>query len=322
MAQVTVSDEFNPLRIQRKTCVAEHIYLFELVSPEGGELPPFEAGAHVTLETPNGAHRRYSLCNDPAETHRYVLVIKADPQGRGGSLSLAKETKEGDTLLVSSPGNNFPLQPATEYVFIAGGIGITPIMSMLRELKRRGVENFRLIYCTRNPQGTAFLEELSGPHFAGHVTLHHDNGDPAQVYDLWPLFEKPTGAQFYCCGPTPMLTEIRDMSGHWPGSAIHMEDFGSDIEVHKVDDRAFSVCHADSGECVEIPAHATILETLREKGHRLPSSCESGTCGTCKTPLLEGEADHRDMVLSEEEKKQFIMICVSRALSEKLVLRW
>lgn len=322
MVDLTDSEGFLPLRIHKKSLIAQDTWCFELVPPEGETLPAFTAGAHVTIQTPSGKRRSYSLSNDPAETHRYVLAVKQEPESRGGSRSLIGDTSEGDTIMVSAPLNQFPLQDADEYVFIAGGIGITPILSMMRQLKRAGAKNFRLIYCTRNPQCTAFIEELTGPEFAEHVLLHHDDGDPSRLYDLWPIFETPGRADVYACGPSPMLSEIRDMSGHWSRNKIHMEDFGTDIQPIKQDDRAFTVRHADSGEQVAIPADATILDTLRSKGYRVPSSCESGTCGTCKSELIDGEADHRDLVLSDEEKGHYIMICVSRAKSEELVIRW
>jgi phthalate 4,5-dioxygenase reductase subunit len=318
------TDTFTALLIRSKTELAQDIYALELVDPAGARLAPFDAGAHITLETPSGARRDYSLTNDPSESHRYVLGIKAERRGRGGSVSLLDNLAAGDRINVSPPQNDFALVEAPEYLFIAGGIGITPIMAMLRYLQRTGMDHYRLIYCTRSPEHTAFRDELCGPDFAGHVTLHHDNGDPEQLFDLWPLLEKPTRAQVYCCGPRPLLDEVRDMSGHWPQSSIHFEDFGSDVQALKPDDSAFTVRHADTGDVVEIPAGATILETLRKHGYRLPSSCESGTCGTCKTLLISGAVEHRDLVLSDAEKTDHIMICVSRARDGggELVLKW
>ena len=322
MSETSDNGEFHALLLRNKMLIAQDIHAFELVHPQGRALPAFEAGAHVTVQTPGGSNRNYSISSDSADHQRYVLAIKAEARGRGGSLSLVEDTRVGDLMQVSAPKNNFPLQAAEEYIFIAGGIGITPIMSMMRHLKRSGMENFRLIYCTRSPDTTAFREELTGPEFAGQVTLHHDEGDPAKLFDLWPIFETPGKAHIYICGPGVMMKEVRDMSGHWPGQHIHMEDFGSDIPVVKADDKPFRVRHADSGEVFEIPVGTSILDTLRAAGKRLPSSCESGTCGTCKTSLIAGDADHRDMVLSEEEKQHKIMICVSRAFSDELVLRW
>lgn len=314
--------EWRPLRIAGKSALADDIVLFELVAADGGELAPFEAGAHVTVETRSGKRRQYSLCGDPGERHRYLLAVKAERAGRGGSLSLIEETEQGGEIMVSTPDNSFPLVEAPGYIFVAGGIGITPIMSMVRHLEARGQANYRLIYCTRDPAVTAFLNELSSPPFAGRVIVHHDGGDPDRAFDFWEIFEKTGKAHVYCCGPTPLMEEVRGVTGHWPQSAIHFEDFASDVEALRPDDKGFTLRHADTGEIVEIPADQTILDTLRAVGHRLASSCESGTCGTCKTVLVSGAADHRDMVLTTEEKEGHVMICVSRALSDELVLKW
>lgn len=314
--------DFMSLRLERKVPLAEDIWLFEFVRPDGGALPAFEAGAHVTLVTPSGARRNYSLCNDPAESDRYQLGIKAERDGRGASLSLVEQTEVGDVLPVADPENTFDLVDADEYIFIAGGIGITPIMCMIRSLLARGHERFHLYYLTRSPELTAFREELADGALADRVTIHHDGGDPDNVYDFWPVFEKPGKAHVYCCGPRPLMEEIRGVSGHWPQARIHFEDFASDVQAVREDDRAFTVRHADTGETVDVPADATILDTLRRAGHDLPSSCESGTCGTCRTELVEGEADHRDMVLEAHQRDTHIMICVSRARGDEIVLRW
>lgn len=310
------------LRLCRKHELAEDIWQFELERPDGAGLPGFEPGAHITLVTPSGARRNYSLCGDPDDGGVYQLGIKAERNGRGASMSMVEQTRVGDTLMVAGPDNSFPLVEADEYLFIAGGIGITPVMSMMRYLRRCQTVPFRLIYLTRCREQTAFLDELESEDFTGHVEIHHDNGDPELLYDFWPLFEQPRKCHVYCCGPRPLMEEIRGVSGHWSSELIHFEDFASDVQSLRQDDRAFRVRHADSGEVVAVPADATILETLRAAGHRLPSSCESGTCGTCRTELVEGEVDHRDMVLEDHQRDDFIMICVSRALSDELVLRW
>lgn len=309
----------RPLRVAAKRMLTPDICLFELVDPTGADLPPFTAGAHVTVATPSGARRTYSLAGDPEERQRWLLGVKAERGGRGGSASLVDGVAEGDTLPVSTPVNDFPLGPAPSYLLIAGGIGITPVMAMVRHLARAGAD-WRLVYCTRSPELTAFRDDLAA--FGDRVTVHHDGGDPARIYDFWPLFEKPGKTHVYCCGPRPLMDEVRDMTGHWPAAAIHFEDFASDVAAARPDDTAFTVRRAATGETVEIPAGATILETLRAHGHDLASSCESGTCGTCKTRLVEGEADHRDMVLTDDERGDHIMICVSRARSGTLVLDW
>lgn len=317
-----VDAEFMPLVLRRKTELARDIWQFEFVHADGKPLPAFDPGAHITVITPSGARRNYSLCGDPADRGRYLLGIKAEREGRGASMSMVDDTAEGDVLPVAPPDNTFELVDTQEYRFIAGGIGITPIMSMMRHLAAQGGASYHLYYLTRDPEVTAFRDEFASGEFADHVTIHHDEGDPERMYDFWPLFEKPGKCHVYCCGPRPLMEEIRGVSGHWPSHQVHFEDFASDVRALRDDDRAFTVHHADSGETIEIPADATILETLRAHGHRLPSSCESGTCGTCRTELVEGEADHRDMVLEPHQRDSYIMICVSRAKSDRLVLRW
>ncbi len=314
-------NELMTLVVTGKAMLAVDICGIELARADGSALPPFEAGAHIAVRTPNGGMRHYSLSNDPAETHRYVLGIKAERDGGGGSAAMVEDLAEGDAIQVSSPQNDFQLVPAPAYILIAGGIGITPIMAMARQLRRTRTP-FKLIYCTRTPETTAFGDELAGADFADHVTLHHDQGDPAQAYDFWDLFETPGKAHVYCCGPSTLMEEVRGVSGHWPPGAIHFEDFASDAAAPQANDTAFVVRRAGTGDVFAVPADRSILEALRSAGENPPTSCESGTCGTCKTALISGRADHRDLVLEESEKKDHIMICVSRALSDELVLDW
>ena len=312
-----------PLRVTRAEVAAEGIHLFELRDPAGGELPPFTPGAHLSVRTPGGAMRNYSLCNDPHERDRYVIAVKRDERGRGGSVALVDKVAAGDTLDVSAPRNLFELDTrAPEYIFVAGGIGITPILAMIRYLHAAGDKPYRLYYLTRAAAGTAFHGELSAPEFArgNAIVIHHDEGDPENAYDLWPVFEEPTRAHIYCCGPRPLMDAVRDMTGHWPENSVHFEDFGSDLVRPRDDDKPFSVRLNREGPLLEVPVGTTILEVLRAHGRKLPSSCESGTCGTCRTRYLEGEVDHRDMVLTPAERKSTLMICVSRAKSDSLVL--
>ena len=309
------------LRITDKTEIARDIFRFELARGDGGELPEFTAGAHVSLRTPCGLIRKYSLSNDPEERQRYVIAVKREIPGTGGSVSLTTDAKVGDEIEVGEPRNDFPLASnINNFVFIAGGIGITPILSMMRHLRSTGAGRFKLYYLTRSPELTAFREELTGPEFAGQVVIHHDHGDPDKSLDLWPVLEKPLGRHRYCCGPRPLMEAVRDMSGHWSSAAVHFEDFGASKPAHKADDKPFTVRLARSGKSFEVPANVSILDTLRAEGVKVSSSCESGTCGSCRTRLLEGEAEHRDLVLTEREHKTDIMICVSRAKSGELVL--
>jgi phthalate 4,5-dioxygenase reductase subunit len=310
-----------PLRVARIDAIAEGVFRYDLRAPDGGELPPFTPGAHVTVWLPNGATRCYSLSNDPAERHRYEIAVKRETAGRGGSVSLLDSVREGDALNVSSPDNWFALAPnAKEFLFVAGGIGITPIMSMMRHLNATRIAPYRLYYLTRAPAQTPFRTELQAPVFADRVVFHHDDGDPDRAFDLWPLFERPTAAHVYCCGPQVLMDAVRDMTGHWPSSAIHFESFTNALATPRPDDAPFVIRLARSGAIIEVDAGISILEALRAQGCRVPSSCESGTCGTCRTRLLAGDPDHRDLVLTDAERVDHIMVCVSRARSPELVL--
>jgi phthalate 4,5-dioxygenase reductase subunit len=319
MAADFADSELTPLRIARAELIADGISLFELRHPDGSDLPEFTPGAHIAVRVPNGLIRKYSLCNDPDERDRYCIAVKRETHEGSGSTSLVDAAKAGDALPASTPRNNFALAKSPAgYTFIAGGIGITPVMSMIRHLANSSMTPFKLYYCTRSSETTAFREELTAPPFKSKVVLHHDDGDPARCLDLWPILERPKG-HVYCCGPRPMMQAVRDFTGHWSPSAVHFEAF-SEPARRKAEDRPFRVRLAKSGEAVEVPVGTTILEALRAHGLDVPSSCESGTCGTCRTRLLAGEADHRDLVLSEHEHADTIMVCVSRARSDELTI--
>jgi len=309
-----------PLRVTRNDKIADGIHLLEFRDAGGKPLPEFSAGAHIAVRTPNGLSRKYSLCNDPAERDRYLVAVKREINGRGGSADLIDHVKAGDELMVAAPVNDFELpQRAQDFLFIAGGIGITPIMAMIRQVRTEG-KRFRLFYCSRSPETTAFVDELSAPEFKDQVTIHYDGGDPANSLDLRPILaERKNREHLYCCGPRPLMEAVRSMTDHWSSAAVHFEAF-SDADTHKATDKPFKVRLARSGDVVEVPATKTILEVLREHGLDVPSSCETGTCGTCRTKLLAGEADHRDLVLHDHERADTIMICVSRARSDEITI--
>jgi phthalate 4,5-dioxygenase reductase subunit len=320
MTTQTHADTQMPLRIASIEEVAAGIRAFELVQQDGTELPPFTPGSHVKVQAPNGLLRKYSLCNDPAERHRYLIAVKREDGGRGGSLSMHLDSKVGDILPVSLPENAFPMvEKARSYIFIAGGIGITPILSMIRSLGELNPVPWKLYYLSRDPASTAFLADLQAPELKRKVVIHHDGGALENVYDLWPALEKPNTGHVYCCGPRGLMESVRDMTGHWTPANVHFESFNEGGGVQP-DDQPFTVKLAKSGGEFQVPVGKSILAALREHGGSAPSSCESGTCGTCRTGLLEGEADHRDMVLMPEEMGSQIMICVSRARSGRLVL--
>ncbi len=309
------------LRVTRAEPIAEGIHLFEFRRPDGGELPEFTAGAHIQVRVPNGLIRKFSLCSDPADRSCFGVAVKRESTGRGGSISLIDGTKVGDTLMVSRAVNDFGLpQRGDNFIFIAGGIGVTPMVSMIHALKRHPEKKFKLYYLSRSPDMTAFREELGAPELQDNVVIHYDNGDPSKSYDLRPVVaERKNREHLYCCGPRALMEAVREMTAHWTPTSIHMEAF-SDADAHRPGDKAFTVRLAKSGETIEVPAGVTIMEALRAKGHEVPSSCETGTCGTCKVKLLAGEADHRDLFLTEKDRADNIMICVSRAKSAELVL--
>ncbi|MAM61386.1 MULTISPECIES: PDR/VanB family oxidoreductase [unclassified Maritimibacter] len=305
------------MRVEARRPLTEQICEFTLAPLDGAELPTFEPGAHVTIETPSKAMRRYSLINDGSAPEVYKIAVKREPESRGGSASMHDEATVGTELRVEPPENDFPMGEANEYLLIAGGIGVTPIYSMAQQLDREG-KPFNIIYCTRSPEDTAYLDEMRAA-FGDRLLVHHDEGDPEKVYDFWDHFEEPKNMHVYCCGPAPLMEEIEAISGHWPEGRVNFEDF-KPVDVVREDDKAFDVVLEKSGKRVTVPEDRSILEALRDAGVATVSSCESGTCGTCKTRLLSGEVDHRDMVLMDEEKSENIMICVSRAKEGELVL--
>ena len=304
------------LKVANIAAIAADIDAYDLRDPAGGELPAFTAGAHIAIRVDEGVTRKYSLCNDPAERHRYVIAVRRESHPP----RLVENVRVGDLVPAAPPYNSFELADAPEYIFIAGGIGITALLSMIRHLVARGHPRWHLYYLCRSEAKTAFRDELGTPPCASHVTIHHDGGDPGRAFDLWPILERATKAHVYCCGPRPLLEAVRDMTGHWPASRIHFESYVDAATARKPEDRAFTVRLARSDDTFEVPPGISILDVARDRGHDVPSSCESGTCGTCKTRYLEGQPDHRDLVLTDDEKAEFIMVCVSRSRSNLLVL--
>ena len=330
MSNLDDPPEFVPLTVAGRREVARDITEFTLRDPAGAALPAFTPGAHLRVTTQLGAERKYSLTNAPADSReqaRYIIAVKREGNGRGGSVSMVDGLQAGGALLATAPENAFPIAAdAKRFIFIAGGIGITPILGMVRTLL--GYEEtleqdpvpFKLYYLTRDAASTAYREEISalGP---ARAVLHHDGGDAANAFDLWPALEKPAaGTHVYCCGPRPLMDAVRDMSGHWPASAIHFESFGvGDASLYEPN-QAFTVVLGRSGMAIPVAEDESVLEALRNQGQRVPSSCEAGSCGTCRTVYTSGDVEHRDMVLMEDEKADQIMICVSRARGGELVL--
>lgn len=301
--------------------VAKDIRRFELSPDFGVSLPKFSAGAHVTIETPKGKRRDYSLINSTDKSGTYSIAVKRETDGEGGSVSMHDDVKVGTVLRISSPGNYFELaEDAQSFLLIAGGIGITPILAMARQLTDEG-RSFRLIYLTRSDETTAFADELENGPFCDSVHIHHDQGKPENALDLAPLIrDRSDDLHLYCCGPLGLMKAVKGLSEDWPPGTVHFEDFGSNDQAVLDGDQAFEVELASSGSVIEVAKDETIIQALERGGIHAATSCESGTCGTCMTKLLSGDVDHRDLVLSEGEKRDHIMICVSRSASGRLIL--
>ena len=308
----------DAMRLTAITYAAEQVHLYEFRPVSGTSVPAFTAGAHVDLHLPNGLVRQYSIANAQDERHRYVLGVKRDAAGRGGSRFLHDELRVGTVLEVGGPRNNFPLvEAASHSVLIAGGIGVTPIVSMVARL-RSLARPWELHYAVRRRSEAAFLDEL----FAGdgHVRLHVDE-EQGGVLDVARIVgTAPEKAHLYCCGPTPMLEAFTAAASSRPAERVHLEYFSSAIAPAV--ESGFIVELARSKLRIEIPPGQTILDTLRARGLKVQSSCEQGICGSCETRVLAGEPDHRDLLLSDAEKatNEVMMICCSGSRSPILVL--
>ncbi len=312
------------VRVARKAVEAQDIVTLELVAVDGSALPAFGAGAHVDVQLPGGVTRQYSLCNDPQETHRYLIGVLRDPASRGGSQAVHEQVQEGDVLQISTPKNHFPLaHDAKRSLLLGGGIGITPILCMAERLANTSAD-FELHYATRSPERTAFRERIAASGFAGKVQFHFDDGAAAQKLDLTALLAQPqTGTHLYVCGPKGFMDAVLNTAREkgWPEAQLHYEFFGA--EVAKSDsDASFEIKLASSGRIVMVPKDKTVTQALAEAGVEIMMSCEQGVCGTCLTRVLEGVPDHKDSYLTPEEQAandQFLPCC-SRAKTPQLVL--
>lgn len=312
------------VRVARKTVEAADICTFELVAEAGGPLPAFSAGSHVDVQLPGGLTRQYSLCNDPKETHRYLIGVLRDPASRGGSQALHELVEQGQLLQISAPKNHFGLaHDATRSLLLAGGIGVTPILCMAERLANTGAE-FELHYSTRSRARTAFYERIAASDFAHKVQFHFDDGMAEQKLDLAALLAAPpSGVHLYVCGPKgfmdAVLTSARVQG--WPESQLHYEFFAAAV-APSASDASFEVKLASSGRIIRVPKEQTVTQALSAAGVEVQTACEQGVCGTCLTRVLEGVPDHKDLYLTPEEQAandQFTPCC-SRSRTPLLVL--
>jgi vanillate O-demethylase ferredoxin subunit len=312
------------VRVARKAVEAVDICSFELVAEGGGALPAFSAGSHVDVTLPGGLTRQYSLCNDPAESHRYLIGVLKDPATRGGSKAMHEQVKEGDLLTLSAPKNHFALtHDAKRHLLLAGGIGVTPILCMAERLAVMGAD-FEMHYCTRSRERTAFAGRIAGSKFAGCVQHHFDDGPQAQKLDIAALLAAPQpGTHVYVCGPKGFMDAVLGTArgAGWPEAQLHYEFFSA-APTASESDGSFEVQLASSGRVVVVPKDRSVVQALAAAGVEVMTSCEQGVCGTCITRVLEGVPDHRDVYLTPEEQAandQFTPCC-SRAKSARLVL--
>ena len=312
------------VRVARKHEEAQGICSLELVALDGGALPAFSAGAHIDVHIPNGLLRQYSLCNAPAETHRYVIGVLRDAASRGGSAAVHDTVAQGSVLTISPPRNLFPLaEVAPHHLLLAGGIGITPMLAMAEQLAATG-QPFSLHHCNRSRERTAFVSRLAAAPYAAQVQHHFDDGDAAQKLDIAAVLQRAVpGTHLYVCGPQGFMDAVLAAGrvAGWPEERLHREYFGA-APVDHSHDGSFELEIASTGQCIQVRPDQTALAALLAAGLNIPMSCEQGVCGTCLTRVISGTPDHRDQYLTPEEQAandQF-MPCCSRAHSARLVL--
>jgi vanillate monooxygenase ferredoxin subunit len=326
---MSTSPTLLTVRVVYKVVEALDIARFELVAVEGETLPKFQAGAHIDVHLPNGLVRPYSLCNSPDETHRYVIAVLNDAQSRGGSKAMHELVQEGQTLQISSPRNLFALtsSQAKRSVLLAGGIGITPLLSMAEQLSAQG-QDFELHYCTRSLERTAFHAYLSQAAFAERVHFHLDEAEPSQHLDWNRVLASPhPNDHLYVCGPQGFIDKALQTATAqgWSTPQQHSEAFKANTTSSSTEtgiERAFQVKLASTGQVIDVSPSETVAQALVNAGANLLTSCEQGVCGTCLTRVLEGVPDHRDSYLLPEEQAQNdqFLPCCSRAHSALLVL--
>ncbi|MFK0233281.1 PDR/VanB family oxidoreductase [Streptomyces vinaceus] len=297
-----------PALIVSRTEPADGVLVLTLQSPE---LPPWAPGAHVDVQLPSGLVRQYSLCGDPADAGRYTIAIRLIEDGRGGSREAHAQLVEGAELAVRAPRNRFELVPSPSYAFVAGGIGITPILPMLRAAEAAGAE-WTLLYGGRSRASMPFLAELEayGPRVS--VTAQDEVGLP----DLTPLTAAAPGTLVYCCGPAPLMEAVEAAAP--PAAPVHLERFTANGATGT--SHPFTVELHRSGRTVEVAADESTLAAVRRELPDTPYSCAQGFCGTCQHRVLAGEVDHRDTLLTDQEREDSMLLCVSRAQGDHLVL--
>ncbi|MEP9392189.1 PDR/VanB family oxidoreductase [Gordonia sp. VNK1] len=309
-----------PLVIDELRTECDGIVCVELVAADGTDLPAWDPGAHIEVHLGNGLSRQYSICSDPADPGHYTIAVLLDPHSRGGSRYIHDTFAKGDHLSTSLPRNNFPFTDAPQYLFVAGVIGITPLIPMMVTAQRRH-RPYRLVYAGRDRSRMAFSGLLS--HDPSVQLLVSGEGSRLDVAGLLDD-DTHAAAEIFACGPPRLLDELTDHCRRADRQRhLHIERFvGTAVDLDADKERAFEVELARSGAVVTVGADQSILDALLAQGIKAPNSCAEGVCGSCETTIVEGTVDHRDQILDDDEKEEneVMMICCSRATSDRLVL--
>ncbi|MCU1700843.1 MAG: Ferredoxin-NADP reductase [Mycobacterium sp.] len=308
------------LTVANRTSGADGVVVLDLRSRTAEPLPSWQPGAHIDLLLPEGLIRQYSLCGDPHDHATYTIAVLREDNGRGGSRFIHDELRAGDEVRIRGPRNQFGLVRSERYTFIAGGIGITPILPMVSAAEAAGAD-WHLHYGGRHRRSMAFLDALQRwPRSRIHLYPQDEMGliDLERVIDD-ARHDPP--AHLYCCGPTPLLDAVQAAAGAIASSHLHMERFRP-TDVAEGPGRPFDVELVRSGLRLTVPGDTSLLDTLLAAGVDVQYSCESGTCGTCEMTVLKGEVDHRDTLLTAEERdaNDTVYPCVSRCKGDLLVL--
>ena len=304
--------------VAKRSNAADGVVTLTLTSADGDPLPAWTPGAHIDLHLTDDLTRQYSLCGDPADRGTWRIGVLREVAGRGGSAYVHDELAPGTTLAVSAPRNNFELHHAPTYLFIAGGIGITPVLPMIAKAAHAGAD-WTLLYGGRTRASMAFTEELA--QYGDRVQLRPQ--DEHGLLDLAAYLGRVQhGALIYACGPEPMLKAVSEACDHWPPNALHVERFAQIELAEPIRGESFEVVLARSGLTITIEPGRSILETVEAAGVSVLSSCREGTCGTCETDVIDGLPEHRDSLLTEAERQgnETMFICVSRCLGAQLTL--
>ena len=317
--QTIVREHEADLVVREAQTVADGVVALTLADPNGGELPAWTPGAHIDFVLNDQLIRQYSLCGSPSKTGVWRVGVLRAPDSRGGSERVHDVLAPGSTVRVRGPRNHFPLVASPRYLFIAGGIGITPLLPMIAEAEAAGAD-WRLLYGGRERASMAFLDEVA--RYGDRVTIVPQ--DEQGMLDLESVLGTPQpDTLVYCCGPEGLLSAVEKFCEKWPSGTLHLERFTAKPQEPAAEvDSSFELVLQRSGLTLQVPPDKSVLTVIREAGVSVLASCLEGVCGTCETEVIDGEVDHRDSVLNEEERasNEYMMVCVSRCRSPRLVL--